>query len=623
MFPVLLSSRDAQINVQNGINNWEEVPYIEPTQQDFGLNKSRNINPIYTSSGVVKGEFHRGVYIWEDIPYALPPVGELRWKAPRKIEFSSELILPKTKNFCIQRTSNFGGSAEYADEDDLLSGSEDCLYLDVFAPLNKSKKLLPVMFWIHGGGNTSGLKDLYDFRKLVKKHDVIVVRINYRLGPFGWFTHPAIQGFQNDVDKTSNFGTLDIISALEWVNENITLFGGDSNNITIFGESAGGHNVLSLLVSKRAKGLFHKAISMSGYTTSFSTENAYRQDLQSFSSDHTSWKIVNKIVNDVSQEKKQSEYENKEIRKILLSMSGKEFYKYYSDRKSYEEIPLLTNDGIVIPKNGLRNALSKTEYVNNVPTMIGSNRDEVKFWLAFSEYFVELDYSIGGSILGLPKISLKDEGAYEAFNYYRSTAWKIRGVDEPLNSLAMTGNKNLYSYRFDWDDQRRFVIANFKQIFGATHALEVPLLAGDNSLVGGRPVSNFIYPKGISNFYMSKNMMKFWTNFAKTGEPGLSSNNVMWEPYTANKLDVKSFMVLDNKKNLRMSSEMSSLENLTKELFYDERLNELEKCVVLYQMFTFVGNDLYDENIKNYQGKCDRKNSEKFIRENASVIDIY
>ena len=621
MFPVLLSSRDAQINVQNGINNWEEVPYIEPTQQDFGLNKSRNTNPIYTSSGVVKGEFHRGVYIWEDIPYALPPVGELRWKAPRKIEFSSELILPKTKNFCIQRTSNFGGSAEYADEDDLLSGSEDCLYLDVFAPLNKSKKLLPVMFWIHGGGNTSGLKDLYDFRKLVKKHDVIVVRINYRLGPFGWFTHPAIQGFQNDVDKTSNFGTLDIISALEWVNENITLFGGDSNNITIFGESAGGHNVLSLLVSKRAKGLFHKAISMSGYTTSFSTENAYRQDIQSFSSDHTSWKIVNKIVNDVSQEKKQSEYENKEIRKILLSMSGKEFYKYYSDRKSYEEIPLLTNDGIVIPKNGLRNALSKTEYVNNVPTMIGSNRDEVKFWLAFSEYFVELDYSIGGSILGLPKISLKDEGAYEAFNYYRSTAWKIRGVDEPLNSLAMTGNKNLYSYRFDWDDQRRFVIANFKQIFGATHALEVPLLAGDNSLVGGRPVSNFIYPRGISRFYISRNMMRFWTNFARNGDPGSSSNNIKWRPYIDEKSDITSFIILDNKKNLRMSSSNTNLKILTKELFYDERLNKEEKCVILYQMFTFVGNDLYDENIKNYPGNCNRNSSEQFIKENASIID--
>ena len=104
---------------------------------------------------------------------------------------------------------------------------------------------------------------------MVSKHNVIVVRINYRLGPFGWFTHPSIQGYQYDDDKTSNFGTLDIVMALKWVRNNINKFGGDSNNVTIFGESAGGHNVLSLLVSKKAEGLFHKAISMSGYTTQF------------------------------------------------------------------------------------------------------------------------------------------------------------------------------------------------------------------------------------------------------------------------------------------------------------------------------------------------------------------
>ena len=108
---------------------------------------------------------------------------------------------------------------------------EDCLYLDI-----KSSKigndLLPVMFWIHGG-NTSGLKDLYDFSSMVKKHNVIVVTINYRLGPFGWFTHPSIQDFQKGLDKTSNFGTLDIIAALKWVKLNISLFGGDPNNITI------------------------------------------------------------------------------------------------------------------------------------------------------------------------------------------------------------------------------------------------------------------------------------------------------------------------------------------------------------------------------------------------------
>jgi len=132
------------------------------------------------------------------------------------------------------------------------------------------------MFWIHGGGNTSGLKDIYNFAKLVKREDVIVVSINYRLGAFGWFTHPAIQSFQSGLDGSSNYGTLDIIAALRWTQENIAEFGGDPDNVTIFGESAGGHNVLSLLVSKEAKGLFHKAISQSGYTTTYSLEEAYK-----------------------------------------------------------------------------------------------------------------------------------------------------------------------------------------------------------------------------------------------------------------------------------------------------------------------------------------------------------
>ena len=157
----------------------------------------------------------------------------------------------------------------------ILTGSEDCLYLDIKTPKKKSSELLPVMFWIHGGGNTSGLKDLYDYSTMVNRHDVIVVTINYRLGAFGWFTHPSIQGNQEGLDKASNFGTLDIIQALKWVNENIELFGGDSNNITIFGESAGGHNVLSLMVAPQAKGLFQKAISQSGYTTSTSTKKAF------------------------------------------------------------------------------------------------------------------------------------------------------------------------------------------------------------------------------------------------------------------------------------------------------------------------------------------------------------
>ena len=184
-----------------------------------------------------------------------------------------------------------------------MVGTEDCLYLDISAPVRNTNELLPVMFWIHGGGNTSGLIDLYDFNKMVRRHNIIVVRINYRLGPFGWFSHPSIQDFQTDLDKTSNFGTLDIIAALHWVKENIILFGGDPDNVTIFGESAGGHNVFSLLVTDKSKGLFHKAISMSGYTTSISPKDAYVQKENSSTSSHTSSEIVKKIIKELPNKK--------------------------------------------------------------------------------------------------------------------------------------------------------------------------------------------------------------------------------------------------------------------------------------------------------------------------------
>ena len=567
---------------------------------------------INSSSGEVTGKRNNNVIVYEDIPYAKPPIGNLRWKAPRAI-YSNERIVSKDDNFCVQRPSNLGG----VDSDNFFVGTEDCLYLDIFTPINKdSQKKFPVMFWIHGGGNTSGLKDLYDFSKMVKKHDVVVVRINYRLGPLGWFTHPAIQNFQFGDDKTSNFGTLDIIMALKWVNQNINLFGGDQNNITIFGESAGGHNVLSLIASKKASSLFHKAISMSGYTTSISPEEAYKQIENSPTSEYTSSNIIGKIAYD----NKTNENDLEKVRSLLLEISTENLFKYYSERKSYQELPLLTADDIVIPSIGLKNALSKKEFINNVPTILGSNRDEVKLWLASADYFVDVDYSLIGSILNIPKVTLTNEESFEAFNYYRSSAWKIRGVDNPLISLSNAGNKNLYAYRFDWDDHRRILVADFKKLIGAAHATEIPLLTGNMDLVGGYPISSIIYPPSLSKRFISKNMMRLWTNFAKTGEPGITTNSIKWMPF--NHFESKlNFIVLDNKKNLRMSNEMKSFEILTEEINVDTRLSDLEKCVVLFQMFTYVGNDLYQENIKNYPKKCDRSESEKFIKQNASYIE--
>ena len=573
-------------------------------------------NKIQTSSGITYGYIKNKVVNWDDIPYAKPPIGELRWKAPVKLDSSEYLniIKPQENNFCVQEPSELGGS----DGDSFFSGSEDCLYLDIKRPEKINKELLPVMFWIHGGGNTSGLKDLYDFSSMVKKHDVIVVSINYRLGPFGWFTHPSIQDLQSNLDKTSNFGTLDIIAALEWVQSNISFFGGDPNNVTIFGESAGGHNVLSLLVSKQAKGLFHKAISQSGYTTTYSKKTAYKQLNESSTSKHTSWNIVNKIIQDKSLDIIQED-NSIEIRRILKSLSAKEFFKYYSKRPSYENLTLLTADGIVIPEIGLVEALSKKEYVNHVPTIAGSNKDEVKLWLASAKYFVDLNYSFLGSIFGVPKVVLNDKDAFNLFNLYRSRAWKIRGVDDPLRNLFIAGNKDLYAYRYDWDDHRRFIIADFRELIGAAHATEIPLLTGNNKLVGD--YGFLIYPRGPSKRFTSKNMMSFWNNFAKTGKPGSSSNGIEWKKYNGKKNLPSNYIILDNRKNLKMHEDEFSFSSLTKDLYQENALSNLEKCVVLLQMLTYVGDDLYAEYIEDFPGTCDRAKSEQFLKDNSSFID--
>jgi len=561
---------------------------------------------ISTSSGKVQGYLENKVINYDDIPYAQPPVGNLRWKAPREALDTNAIIKRKDNNFCIQEPSSMGG----APGEGILTGSEDCLYLDIKTPNKKYSELLPVMFWIHGGGNTSGLKDLYDYSTMVDRHDVIVVTINYRLGAFGWFTHPSIQGNQEGLDKTSNFGTLDIIEALKWVNKNIELFGGDSNNVTIFGESAGGHNVLSLMVAPQAKGLFQKAISQSGYTTSTSTKKAFIIEATHPTFNHTSNEVVKRLIDN------HKELSSIDLYNQLLGLSAEEFFSEYSD-KSNLEVPLLTNDGIVIPLEGLEKALGSTNYVSDIPFMAGSNRDEVKLWIGTAEYFVKLDYSFLGSILGIPRVTLKDEDAFEAFNYYRSEAWKIRGVIEPISSLNKAGYQKTYAYRFDWDDHRRFIVADFKKLIGASHGTEISLVTGNNKLVEG--YGFLIYPNGPSKRFLSKNMMRFWSNFAKNGKPGSSTNGIEWNPYN-NLKDSKNFLVLDNKRNMKMEYSATTYKTLVEELNNDNRVNELERCVILYQMGTFVGNDILDKITQYANFSCKRSDAKKFLEENASFI---
>ena len=209
-------------------------------------------------------ESDHNTFAWLGIPFAEPPVGNLRWKAPiQPKKFDSRFEASEFSQVCFQAegimTGNVGG----------WTGSEDCLYLNVWSPAwsaeQLKKKNVPVMMWIHGGGNTIGSADTYYPTDLVSQHEVIVVTVQYRMSNLGWFRHPALrQGNSTLEDASGNFGTLDNIMALKWIKENIGYFGGDANNVTIFGESAGGHNVAALYASPLTTDLFHKAIVQSG-----------------------------------------------------------------------------------------------------------------------------------------------------------------------------------------------------------------------------------------------------------------------------------------------------------------------------------------------------------------------
>jgi len=568
---------------------------------------------INTSSGVVSGFEKDQVINWHDIPYAEPPIGELRWRAPKLIYNSKENIFPKEGNFCIQEPYERGGAP--GDED--VSGTEDCLYLDIQAPIATKNSKLPVMFWIHGGGNTSGLKDSYNFSKLVKKEKVIVVSINYRLGAFGWFTHPAIQEFQSGLDKSSNFGTLDIIAALKWTQENIAKFGGDPNNVTIFGESAGGHNVLSLLVSKEAKGLFHKAISQSGYTTTYSIQEAYKPKTASNTSEASSSKIFSSLIKSIEYSVPENEIKIEEQRNILKDIDPYVFFLLYQ-KENIRSIPLITEDGITMPFEGMKAALGNPEHLNIVPTIAGSNKDEVKLWLAAADYFVKLDKSFFGNMIGVPKPILRDKQAYQAFNYFRATAWQLRGVIQPLSSMYEAGNKDVYAYRFDWDDHRRYLFADFAELIGAFHASEIPLISGNDDIVGD--FDFILYPAGPSKRFTEKNMMKFWANFAKTGTPSKSSNNKEWKSFINN--NEKSIMILDKRSDMRMSKFNKDMNSLITELELSTVINSSEQCALLFQITTFVGEDIFDDYQDRLDGACTRGLAREFLDENSGVIDF-
>jgi para-nitrobenzyl esterase len=212
---------------------------------------------IKIDQGVLNGETEDDVQVFKNIPFAAPPVGDFRWRAPQPGPiWSGARDATEFGPICPQNPKEYTKG---------LKQSEDCLSLNVWTPNTTSSAKLPVMVWIYGGAFVTGgaAMQFYDGTDLAKR-GVVIVSFNYRLGELGFFAHPALASEHTGDDATGNFGLLDQIAALKWVQKSIAAFGGDPNNVTIFGESAGGMSVNDLIVSPMARGLFAKAISESG-----------------------------------------------------------------------------------------------------------------------------------------------------------------------------------------------------------------------------------------------------------------------------------------------------------------------------------------------------------------------
>jgi para-nitrobenzyl esterase len=554
------------------------------------------------STGIVQGylsDSAADVVAWDDIPFAQPPVGDLRWRATRPLTAANQIIRSKDDTACVQKASDYGGVSGEG-----IVGSEDCLYLDVKAPADFKDKNYPVMFWIHGGGNTTGLKDFYDYSRLVASRDVVVVSTNYRLGGLGWFSHPAIQDRQEGEDKSTNFGTLDIIEALKWVQTNIVKFGGNPDNVTIFGESAGGHNVYALLASPKSDGLFHKAISQSGYTTSHSLEDAHNRDGGNPLVERGSWQIVESI-NEFNVE--QDDNENLAIQ--LRDMDAREFIGLYYQKESIDSIPLTTRDGIVIPKIGLLAALGDRKYAKNVPVMAGATKDEVSLWHGLHRYFMETDYRFT-KILP-PIISIKNPELFDLWVRTRSHAWKLRGVDIPLSAMESAGYDELFAYRFDWDHQKSSMFADFPSILGAAHGTDIAFVTGQYTY---GPISSYIYPDGPARDQMEQTVMSAWSSFSSSATPDTGSL-VQWNAFES---DVPAFIHLDKNDLLRMDIETETMDSLLLAISDDPVPTDLEKCLIVWESLINVGDpDLgaFRNWNNGFCGRFDVRQEQKDIQE--------
>ncbi len=549
-----------------------------------------------TSGHVVADSGPEGSMVYRDVAYAQPPIAERRWAPPSPLKTPDRRITTFSEPvMCPQPQSMASGDVvgEYL-------GSEDCLYLDIYTPgPSNSADPLPVMLWIHGGSNLTGHKGTYDFSRLAARQQVVVVVINYRLGPLGWFVHPALNGTDPDEKPVANFGTLDIIEALRWTQQNIRGFRGDPNNVTVFGESAGGRNVFSLLASPLAGGLFHRAIAQSGHVRSVGMDEAYNFERQYPMVDRGSWEVVAALGLDSANTSAAN----------LRDVPAHELLRAYFGLEEDHIQPLVIRDGVVIPREGILTALANPRYAKGVPVMAGTTRDEITLWLGLSHYFVDVTYPLTRFLPA--KLRIKDADQYAFWVDMRSRGWKLGAVDGPFAAMSQAGYDELYAYRYDWDEQADNYFVPFSKILGASHASEIAFVMGA-PMYG--EIGDYMYPDTDSAREMTEIMMSAWGSFAYTGNPQVAGGPT-WPRYNSTS---PAFMRLDVGDALAMSDDVTNRNELLERVADSLVLTALEQCLLVWELVTAVGMPDYSAYVAWKQGQCaeiDAAGEKRRIRE--------
>ena len=446
---------------------------------------------VATDMGMIEGKKEGRVNTFLGIPYAAPPVGDRRWRPPT----------PPQKWTGVRKATSFGPRCMQAREyDDMVfrdpGPSEDCLTLNVWTPAD-SRQSLPVMVWIYGGGFKAGStsEPRQDGTNLAK-HGVVVVSMNYRLGVFGFFTHPELVTKSGN-GAAGNYGFLDQVAALAWVQRNIAALGGDPRNVTIFGESAGSFSVSALMASPLAAGLFHKAIGESG--AAFFSRGMPFKGLAERQQTDTQFAEAELGMKSL-----------KELRAVAASKLLKAATKKQGSKNKYKFSP--TVDNYFLPESVPRIFAQGKQ--NDVPLLAGWNQDEGDAELngnanptaairataekEFGPRATEFLQLYPARTDGEAKRSLQD---YNGDDFIAWSTWKW------LEEQRATGKQVVYRYRFDLSLPAR----DNPEGLGAYHSAEIEYVFGQ---LGSKKL-----PWRVEDRALSEQIQKYWTNFARTGNP--------------------------------------------------------------------------------------------------------